>query len=65
MIAAFDVEGAQKDFSRRFFAAALDAGALLRPIGCTVYFVPSYVMDEPELRLLAQIAARALDRALA
>ncbi|MDR0703228.1 MAG: adenosylmethionine--8-amino-7-oxononanoate transaminase [Azoarcus sp.] len=65
MIAAFDVEGAPADFSRRFFAAALDAGALLRPIGNTVYFMPPYVMDEPELRALFQAAAQALDRALA
>jgi adenosylmethionine-8-amino-7-oxononanoate aminotransferase len=65
MIAAFDIEEAPEDFSRRFFAAALDAGALLRPIGDTVYFMPSYVMNEPELRTLTQAAAHALDRALA
>jgi adenosylmethionine-8-amino-7-oxononanoate aminotransferase len=65
MIAAFDVEGAAADFSGRFFAAALEAGALLRPIGNTVYFMPPYVMDEPELRALVAAAAIALDRALA
>ncbi|MDR1462771.1 MAG: adenosylmethionine--8-amino-7-oxononanoate transaminase [Azoarcus sp.] len=64
MIAAFDVEDAPKDFSRRFFAAALDAGALLRPIGNTVYFMPPYVMNEAELRALTQAAAHALGRAL-
>ncbi|MDR0780289.1 MAG: adenosylmethionine--8-amino-7-oxononanoate transaminase, partial [Pseudomonadales bacterium] len=65
MIAAFDVEGAADDFSQQFFAAALEAGALLRPIGNTVYFMPPYVMDESELRALTAAAAIALDRALA
>jgi adenosylmethionine-8-amino-7-oxononanoate aminotransferase len=65
MIAAFDIEEAPGDFARRFFAAALDAGALLRPLGNTVYFMPPYVMNEPELRALTQAAAYALDRALA
>ncbi|MCL1860378.1 MAG: adenosylmethionine--8-amino-7-oxononanoate transaminase [Proteobacteria bacterium] len=65
MIAAFDVEGAADDFSRRFFAAALEAGALLRPIGNTVYFMPPYVMDEPELRALVAAAAGALEQTLA
>ncbi|MDR2015141.1 MAG: adenosylmethionine--8-amino-7-oxononanoate transaminase [Azoarcus sp.] len=66
MVAAFDVagEGVADDFSRRFFVAALEAGALLRPIGHTVYFMPPYVMDEPELRALVGAAATALDRAL-
>jgi adenosylmethionine-8-amino-7-oxononanoate aminotransferase len=65
MIAAFDVEGVAGDFSQRFFAAALEAGALLRPIGNTVYFMPPYVMGEPELRTLVGAAATALERALA
>ncbi|MDR2688352.1 MAG: adenosylmethionine--8-amino-7-oxononanoate transaminase [Azoarcus sp.] len=65
MIAAFDVEKAPEDFSRRFFAAALEAGVLLRPIGNTVYFMPPYVMDEPELRVLFAAAQVAFDQALA
>lgn len=65
MIAAFDVDSAPEDFSRRFFMAALDAGALLRPIGNTVYFMPPYVMDTPELETLANAAAAALNKALA
>ncbi|MDR1854103.1 MAG: adenosylmethionine--8-amino-7-oxononanoate transaminase [Azoarcus sp.] len=60
MIAAFDVADAASDFPRRFFAAALEAGALLRPIGNTVYFMPPYVMNEPELRALVDAAAQAL-----
>jgi adenosylmethionine-8-amino-7-oxononanoate aminotransferase len=65
MIAAFDVEGAADDFSQRFFAAALEEGALLRPIGNTVYFMPPYVMGEPELRALVAAAATALERTMA
>jgi adenosylmethionine-8-amino-7-oxononanoate aminotransferase len=51
-------------FSRRFFAAAIEAGTLLRPIGNTVYFMPPYVMEKAELRTLVAIAAAALDKAL-
>ncbi|MDR3213659.1 MAG: adenosylmethionine--8-amino-7-oxononanoate transaminase [Azoarcus sp.] len=64
MIAAFDVEDAPPDFSRRFFAAALAAGALLRPIGNTVYFMPPYVMGDAELRALFAAAAHALEGSL-
>ncbi|CAL94505.1 adenosylmethionine--8-amino-7-oxononanoate transaminase [Azoarcus olearius] len=67
MILAFDVDtgtlGAG-EFARRFFAAALDHGLLLRPIGNTVYFMPPYVLGEDELRHLVDGAAAALERAL-
>ncbi len=52
MIWAFDVEGAVPDFARRFFAAALERGLLLRPIGNTVYFMPPYVIEEAEIDFL-------------
>ena len=45
MILAFDVVDAAPGFAQRFFAAALEAGVLLRPIGNTVYFMPPYVLD--------------------
>ncbi|AWI74593.1 adenosylmethionine--8-amino-7-oxononanoate transaminase [Parazoarcus communis] len=64
MILAFDVKTAMKDFSTRFFRAALDHGVLLRPIGNTVYFMPPYVVEETELRHLINGAAAALDAAL-
>ena len=48
MIWAFDVKAAKPGFAREFFAAALQRGALLRPIGSTVYFMPPYVIEEDE-----------------
>ena len=63
-IAAFDVAGAPVDFSRRFFSAAIRRGALLRPIGNTIYFMPPYVMDKTRLDELVSIAEKALDEAL-
>ncbi|THF63480.1 adenosylmethionine--8-amino-7-oxononanoate transaminase [Pseudothauera rhizosphaerae] len=65
MILAFDVAGAGADFGRRFFAAALEHGVLLRPIGNTVYFMPPYVVDEAEIAHLMRGARAALDAALA
>ncbi len=65
MVLAFDVADAPADFSRRFFAAALEAGVLLRPIGPTVYFMPPYVIDDVEIDHLMDGAAMALARALA
>lgn len=65
MIAAFDVADAPAGFARRFFAAGLDLGVLLRPIGDTVYFIPPYVVGETEIAHLVDGAAAALDAALA
>ena len=62
MIAAFDVIDAEPDFAQRFFAAALEAGALLRPIGNTVYFMPPYVLDEALTTQLVDAAATALNK---
>lgn len=49
MIWAFDVETKNKQFQRDFYQAALQRGLLLRPIGNTVYFMPPYVISEPEM----------------
>ena len=67
MILAFDVDAAAAapGFSRRFFAAALEHGVLLRPIGNTVYFMPPYVVGEAEIEHLFRGAAAALSAALA
>ncbi|MDR0528269.1 MAG: adenosylmethionine--8-amino-7-oxononanoate transaminase [Zoogloeaceae bacterium] len=67
MIAAFDVapEMASADFSRRFYRAALARGALLRPLGNTVYFMPPYIIRQAEIAQLAETARAALDEALA
>lgn len=64
MILAFDVVNPGPDFSQRFFAAALDAGVLLRPIGNTVYFMPPYVLDETLTEQMLDGADAALAAAL-
>jgi adenosylmethionine-8-amino-7-oxononanoate aminotransferase len=46
MIWAFEVPSAREHFAREAFQLALAHGALLRPIGHTVYFMPPYVTDE-------------------
>ncbi len=62
MIWAFDTvlpdPAAGADFSRRFFARALDHELLMRPIGGTVYMMPPYILSDEESDGLA---ARTLD----
>ncbi|HEX8979559.1 MAG TPA: aminotransferase class III-fold pyridoxal phosphate-dependent enzyme [Parasulfuritortus sp.] len=53
MIWAFDVAEAPAGFSHRFHDQALAKGVFIRPIGNTVYFMPPYVIEEPEMRLMA------------
>jgi adenosylmethionine-8-amino-7-oxononanoate aminotransferase len=62
MIWAFEVEGVDPLFARRFSAAALESELLLRPIGSTVYFMPPYVIDESESQLLADRTLELVDR---
>ncbi len=64
MIWAFEVAGAAPDFAGRFYASALRQGLLLRPIGATVYFMPPYVIDAGEIRLLVQGTRAALQEAV-
>jgi adenosylmethionine---8-amino-7-oxononanoate aminotransferase len=52
MIWAFEVAGAGPGLAPRAFELALSRGVLLRPIGNTVYFMPPYVTNEDEFRLL-------------
>ncbi len=61
MIFAFDVETARPGFARRFFAAALARGLLLRPIDRTVYFMPPYVVTDVEFALLVDGTREILD----
>ncbi len=60
MIAAFDVATDDPWFSRKFYRAALDAGALIRPIGNTVYLMPPYIIDDSEITQLGQVIGQAL-----
>ena len=65
MILAFDVDTTDPDFSRRFYRAALDREALIRPIGNTVYVMPPYIISNEEIAFLGQASAGALAEALA
>ncbi len=55
MIWAFDVADAAPGFSRNFAEGALELGALLRPIGATIYFMPPYVIDETHMTHMSQV----------
>ena len=48
----------------RMYRAAMDAGALLRPLGDVLYWMPPYCIDDPQLDLLATATAAALEQAL-
>jgi len=61
MIWAFEVETGDPQFSRQFYARALEQELLLRPLGNTVYFMPPYVIGDEEIELLAGRTARLLD----
>ena len=65
MIAAFDVATDDPYFSRRFYRAALDNEALIRPIGNTVYLMPPYIVSDDEIAHLGLAITRALDISLA
>ncbi len=42
---------------------ALERGVLLRPVGNVVYFMPPYVVDEDQLRLMVEVAREGIDKA--
>ena len=50
---------------RRAYAAALDAGALLRPLGDVIYFMPPYVITTDEIDQLADAARAGIAAAVA
>jgi adenosylmethionine---8-amino-7-oxononanoate aminotransferase len=64
MIAAFDVATDDPHFSRRFYRAALEREALLRPIGNTVYLMPPYIVEDEEIEFLGKAVSGALKQAL-
>jgi adenosylmethionine-8-amino-7-oxononanoate aminotransferase len=65
MILAFDVDSADPQFNRRFYRAALEREALVRPIGNTVYLMPPYIIDDSEIAHLGTAVGGALEEALA
>ena len=64
MILAFDATTEDPRFNRRFYRAALDNEALLRPIGNTVYLMPPYIIDDGEIAHLGRAVENALTTAL-
>jgi adenosylmethionine-8-amino-7-oxononanoate aminotransferase len=49
----------------RIYRHALEQGALLRPLGTTVYFMPPYVIEPDEIDLLARVATSGIGIACA
>ncbi|HVS26428.1 MAG TPA: adenosylmethionine--8-amino-7-oxononanoate transaminase [Burkholderiales bacterium] len=62
MIWAFEVTTNDKNFTRNFYHAALEAELLLRPLGNTVYFMPPYIINEEEMHLLLDRTAGLLEK---
>ncbi|WP_120971335.1 adenosylmethionine--8-amino-7-oxononanoate transaminase [Comamonas sp. lk] len=64
MIWAWDIDSSLPDFSRRYHAAAMERGLLLRPIGRTLYCMPPYVLDDEAVAHLGRMALEALEATL-
>ena len=60
MIWAFDVVNAKPGFAARFHQKALAHGVFIRPIGNTVYVMPPYVTEPPQMVQLAQAVLSSL-----
>jgi len=45
----------------RVYQHALERGALLRPLGSVVYFLPPYVITPGEIDFLAEVASEGID----
>jgi adenosylmethionine-8-amino-7-oxononanoate aminotransferase len=43
------------------FQHALERGALLRPLGSVVYFLPPYVITPEQIDFLAEVATEGID----
>ena len=48
----------------RVYQHALERGALLRPLGNVVYFIPPYVITPEQIRWLAEVATEGIDLAV-
>jgi len=60
MIWAFDVADAPAGFATHFHQAALRKGVFIRPIGNTVYAMPPYITEAPEMVWLAGVLMNCL-----
>jgi adenosylmethionine-8-amino-7-oxononanoate aminotransferase len=47
----------------RVYRHALERGALLRPIGNVIYFMPPYVITHEEIDFLAEVARAGIEAA--
>jgi adenosylmethionine-8-amino-7-oxononanoate aminotransferase len=69
MILAFDAvepdSARASSFARRFFSSAVENELLLRPIGRTVYLMPSYVLSEEEIVGLAARTRKVFESVIA
>jgi len=64
MIFAFDVKTKNTSFAKTCYAAALQQGLLLRPIGNTVYWMPPYVINETEIEFMVNASLAAVKKSL-
>jgi adenosylmethionine---8-amino-7-oxononanoate aminotransferase len=48
----------------RVYQYALSKGVLLRPLGNVIYFMPPYIINEDELRLMAEVAWDGIQQAI-
>jgi adenosylmethionine-8-amino-7-oxononanoate aminotransferase len=48
----------------KVYQYALDRGVLLRPLGNVIYFMPPYVITEPEILLMAEVAWQSIQYAV-
>jgi adenosylmethionine-8-amino-7-oxononanoate aminotransferase len=55
----------QERRGRDVYRYALSRGALLRPLGDVIYFMPPYVISEDEIDFLAEVAREGISRATA
>jgi adenosylmethionine-8-amino-7-oxononanoate aminotransferase len=62
-ILAFDIKPqiAPPQFSKIFYAKALEHGLLIRPIGHTVYVMPPYILTKEQIQFLASAVRHTLD----
>ena len=54
----------QERRGRRVYLHALERGALLRPLGDVIYFMPPYVITPQEIDFLAEVAHEGIERAV-
>jgi adenosylmethionine-8-amino-7-oxononanoate aminotransferase len=54
----------QERRGRRVYQHALERGALLRPLGDVIYFMPPYVITPEEIDVLAEVAQEGIERAV-